>query len=293
MRRILKEPLLHFFVLGGLLFLLYVSLNRDALRAPDEIVVDQARMDALAQQYRQVWGRSPTAQELQASIDAWVREEVLFREGVQAGLDQDDTVVRRRVVQKMQFMADGMSSGEAAPSDAELQAWLDAHADDYRIAPSYAFAQVYFEPRRHGASLAQEIERVRSALEAGRQDVAGDGSQLPATMPLVSADEVARVFGKQFADGLAGLPDGQWAGPVRSGYGEHLVRISAREAGRLPPLAEVREQVLSDLERDRNQADAERYYEGLRQRYVIKVEGDASAAIRGGATPSANGRARP
>jgi hypothetical protein len=123
-RRILREPLLHFLLLGALLFWLYGALNGGAPGAPGEIVVDRARVESLAAQFQRTWQRPPAAEEMQGMIDAWVREEVLYREGMALRLDRDDPVVRRRVAQKLAFMADAQKSVEA--SEAELQAWLDA-----------------------------------------------------------------------------------------------------------------------------------------------------------------------
>ncbi len=267
----LREPLLHFFLLGGLLFVLYGALNRDALRAPDEIVVDQARMDALQAVFERTWQRPPNAAELRDLVDGWIREEILYREGVAAGLDQDDTVVRRRVVQKMQFMSEGMATA-VAPDGAELDAWLQSHADAYRLSPRYTLEQVYFDPRRHGEDLQARIDTALAALRDGRGRDVGDTTLLPKRMEGASAEEYQRIFGGGFAEGLAALPEGEWAGPVASGYGRHLVRIESRTPGRMPTLAEVRPQVERDLTRARSDEVAETLYQGLRARYTVVLE---------------------
>ena len=117
LRRILREPLLHFLLLGALLFWLYGALNRGALDAPGEIVVDRARVENIAAQFQRTWQRPPTAQELQGLIDSWVREEVYYREGLAQHLDRDDPVVRRRVAQKLAAMADAQSTAEAGEAE--------------------------------------------------------------------------------------------------------------------------------------------------------------------------------
>ncbi len=266
--KLIREPLFHFFILGGLLFALYAFLNRGAMQAPDEIVVDQARLDGLEAVFERTWQRPPTDVELRRLLDGWVREEVLYREGLAAGLQEDDTVVRRRVVQKMQFMSEGMATS-AAPSEAELEAWLQSHADAYRLAPRYTLQQVFFEPQGDPQARRARIDAGLAALREGRADGVGDTTLLPARLEDASANEYARIFGEAFADGLAALPEGRWSGPVESGYGQHLVRIESRTPGRMPDLAEVRPQVERDLTRARGDEVAEALYQGLRSRYKV------------------------
>ena len=212
MRRLLREPLLHFLFLGALLFVLYGWLNRNALRPPDEVVVDQARVEALAARFERAWQRPPSRNELQGLVDNWIREEIIYREGLGEGMDRGDEVVRRRVVQKMSSLADGMAAD--VPSEADLQRWLREHPDDYRVAPAYTLRQVYFDPRRHGDDdPASVIKAAIAALERNPQASVGDATLLPATMRDADSDEIARTFGRDFADALARLPDGQLDGP--------------------------------------------------------------------------------
>jgi hypothetical protein len=270
LRRIHREPLLHFMLLGALLFWIYGALNRGALVAPDEILVDRARLESIAAQFQRTWLRPPTAEELQGLIDSWVREEVLYREGIAQGLDRDDPVVRRRVAQKLTAMADVQTSAEA--SEAELQAWLDAHLDSYRIEPRYTLQQVYFDPERHGARLEAEVAAALAALAQGSAAAPGDATLLPALLDAAPISEIARVFGQDFATAVAALPVGGWQGPVSSGYGVHLVEIRFREPGRAPALAEVRDAVERDLLRARADQSAEAFYQSLRQRFNVRIE---------------------
>lgn len=272
MRRLLLEPLVHFLVLGALLFLAYDWLNRDRTRAPDEIVVTRSQVDRLAAQFERVWQRPPTAQERQALVESWVRDEVFYREALALGLERDDPVVRRRLGQKVQFILD--SGAPAAPSDAELQRWLDEHAEDYRFEPGYAMRQVYFDPSRHGAATQEVIEAARAALNAGRA-FAGDPTLLPATME-GSASEIKHRLGDGFGEALRTLPVGSWQGPVRSSYGLHLVRIEKRTPERAARLEEVRAAVERDFGAARAQAAQEGAYRRLREKYLVRIEpGDA------------------
>jgi hypothetical protein len=273
MRRLLREPLVHFLLLGALLFAAYGWLNQGGFAARDEILVSKQQVEGLVMQFERVWQRPPTGEEKQALVDGWVRDEVFYREALAMGLEQDDPVVRRRMSQKVQFIVD--SGTGAAPTDAELQRWLDEHADQYRREPSYAMQQVYFDPARHGTGTADAVAAARRALEGG-EDVAGDSTMLPAEI-VGEASEVARGFGDEFERSLRELPVGSWQGPVRSAFGLHLVRIREREQGRPALLSEVRADVERDLVNARAKAAGDAYYERLRAKYVVRIE-DASPA---------------
>jgi hypothetical protein len=272
MQRLLREPLLHFLVLGALLFVLYGWINRHAMQAPDAVVVDQARVDALAARFQRLWQREPSPVELRGMVDQWVREEILYREGVAVGMERDDDVVRRRVVQKLTFLNEGIAV--EVPTEAELQAWLRAHPDDYRLAPRYAFRQVYFDPTRHGDSLARDIAQAQASLQRDAHANVGDVAMLPSTLRDTAADEVARTFGSQFAQSLASIPDGRWSDPVASDYGVHLVWIDSRTPARMPALAQVRRDVERDLLADRKRNANEALYDALRKRYTVKIDAD-------------------
>jgi len=277
MRRLLREPLLHFLLLGALLFLAYGWLNRGGLAAPDEIVVSRGQVEGLVMQFERVWQRAPTANEKQALIDSWVRDEVYYREALAMGLERDDPIVRRRMSQKIQFILD--SGAPAAPTDAELQRWLDDHADKYRTEPVYALQQVYFDPARHGDKTESDIAAALRALAGGRT-VAGDSTLLPERLD-GNATEVARAFGAEFESALRTVPVGSWQGPVPSGFGLHVVRLEKREDGRVAALADVRDTVERDLLHAKAQAANDAYYESLRAKYAVRVENESQPAPEG------------
>lgn len=278
-RRLLREPLLHFLLLGALLFLAYGWLNRAGFAAKDEIVVSQEQVEGLITQFEKVWQRSPTVEERQALIESWVRDEIFYREAIAMGLEQGDPVVRRRLSQKIQFIMDtGADAGP--PTDAELQAWLDEHADRYRIPASYVFRQRLFDPARHGAGLDAAIAEARRALAAG-DDAVGDPTMLPEALEGRAAD-VERAFGAEFEQALRTLPVGGWQGPVRSTFGLHLVEIASRTDGRAATLAEARPEIARDLLQARSEAAQEAYYRGLRDKYVVRIEDRAQAAAPAG-----------
>ncbi|MGH8204993.1 MAG: peptidyl-prolyl cis-trans isomerase, partial [Steroidobacteraceae bacterium] len=238
------------------------------------IVVSSGQVANLRQQFERVWQRPPSAQELQGLVDNWVREEIFYREGVAMGLDRDDPVVRRRIQQKLEFIMD--SAAPVAPTDAELQSWLDEHADRYRVEPRYALRQIYFDPQKHGERLDADLAAARRALESGRP-VLGDPTMLPAETQ-GDLHEIARSFGSEFAMELAELPMGSWQGPVASGFGLHLVQLTTSEPGRQPALVDVRETIERDFLRARTEEAKSAYYERLREGYTVRIEEGAIAA---------------
>ena len=275
--KIWREPLIHFFFLGAILFVAYGWLNRNSGVATDEIVIDRARMDGIAMTFEKTWQRPPTEKEVQGLIESWVREEILYREGILIGFDRDDPVIRRRVAQKMSFVADGLTPD--VPDENELQAWLDSHVDDYRIPPSYAFRQVYFDPQRHGDQLEAVLTNARAQLDKpASSELPGDTTMLPTDIRMASAPAISRIFGSDFANSLADLATGSWQGPIESEYGLHFVEIQERIDGRDPTLSEVRAAVERDLLREKSQEIGEQFYAALRQRYVVRIDAPTPAA---------------
>jgi hypothetical protein len=213
--------------------------------------------------------RLPTADELNRLIDGWIRQEVLYREGIALGLDQNDAIVRRRIAQKMDFILEGTVQ---VPDKAALQTWLDEHREKYLIPPQFAFEQRYFDPQRHAEALPGIISSAVAALNAEEDSSLGDPTMLPDRMTLTSTPQIDRIFGSGFSAGLTDLPLGEWAGPVSSAFGDHVVRVVKREAERMPALDEVRGPVERDLLRFRAAESSDQAYEALRQSYVVRID---------------------
>jgi hypothetical protein len=274
-RRLLQEPLLHFLLLGAALFAAYAILSRGGAGESGRIVVTQGQIESMATLFARTWQRPPDGEELRGLIRSYVREEVLYREGLALGLDRDDPVIRRRVGQKLEFVAE---NGEAAePSDKDLQAYLDSHRAAFAVEPQFTFRQVYLDPRRHEKALAADAERLLAELNrpgSGRDAAElGDPTLLPHRLERASASEVKRVLGEDFAAALAKLAPGRWQGPINSGYGAHIVLVSVRTEARAPALAEVREVVKREWERARRVEASEKFYQKLLARYAVTVEG--------------------
>lgn len=277
MKRILTEPLVHFLAIGALLFAVY-SVVADRSRDPAAIVVGQGQIDTMTALFERTWRRAPTPDEVKALIDGYVREEVLYREGVALGLDRDDQLIRRRVGQKLEFFAESMN-GVPEPSDAELQAYLDKHREQFEHPVRVTFRQVYL-----GTETEADTTRLLAQLDKlGDSDAAADmgrTTQLHARMELVPSTDIERAFGSRFAKALAAIPMHAWHGPVASEYGLHLVRVSERVAANPPVLGEVRESVKRDLIRDELAAAREKHYEDLRARYAVRIEHPRVAAAQ-------------
>ncbi len=268
MTRLLREPLLHFAVLGAALFALYGAVSGGDSGTDREIVVTRGRVESLSAGFERSWNRAPTDAELAGLVEGWVRDEVLYREGLALGLERDDVVVRKRVGQKFELLAED-AVGSVPPTDAALQAWLDSHAADYAQPPSASFEQVYFDPRKRRDSLQRDVER---ALASRDPAALGDPTLLPARLENVRLRDVASQFGPTFARDLAALPLGGWRGPVGSSYGAHLVRVTARTEPGPPALDAVREAVARDWEAERTRAAKDALYQRLRANYQVTVE---------------------
>jgi len=276
MKRILREPLFQFLVIGAIVFAGYAAIqDRTATSEPDTIVVTPGRINQLAETFARTWQRPPTREELDGLVDAFVKEEVFYREGRKLGLDTDDTVFRRRLQQKMEFLMEP-GTEELTPGDGELQAYLKANPDTYRIPARVAFRQIFFDPQRRGEGVSADanaaLDRLRGGLSEAETAELGDATLLPAGMPLVSVDQVAISFGSEFADALADAPAGDWAGPIASTFGVHLVRVDDRSEAREPELAEVAGAVARDWEARRRREISDKRYADLRAQYEVVVE---------------------
>lgn len=276
-RKLLAEPLLHFLLLGVGLFVLY-QLVAPAASGDRKIVVSDATVAMLAQRYASVWMRPPTLTELQGLVDTHVREEILYREGVTLGLDRNDPVIQRRVLQKLAVLSEEQSS-LSPPTDAELDAYLQTNATRYALPPILSFEQVLFDPMRRGAELQADFNAALAELNAGADPATlGDSSLLPARVVAMPLDRVARDYGDEFSAGLQALPIRAWQGPIRSGFGVHAVRIDSKAEGRAASLEDARAAVERDWENDRRIKTRDAYYQGLLKDYEIQIDADMSAS---------------
>jgi PPIC-type PPIASE domain len=292
LRRLLREPLLHFLVLGAGVFLLYAVINGGRSAAPRAIEISEARTAALAENFAVVWMRPPTPAELNGLIDDYVAEEIYYREALAMGLDQDDTVIRRRLRQKMEFMADGVADA-VAPDDAQLEAFLKQNAAKFAEPAALSFRQVFLSAERRGDAVRADAEKLLSNLQAdqgaARLDEVGDPTLLPPAMAAASPQEISGTFGEAFVQQVVGAPVGQWSGPFESAFGLHLVYVDERGVGRAPALQDVRPLVLREWQAAERQRQNKSFLAALRARYEVRIEGPAAELFE---TTGAGGAAR-
>jgi hypothetical protein len=277
--RLLREPLVHFVALGAVLFLVYVVASdvftSDASR---RIEMTASEIQLLAETWQRQWQRPPTEDELRGLVQARVREEVLYREALAVGLDQNDVVVRRRMVQKMELLSQDLAL-LADPTDQELQAFFQERQEEYRIPPRLSFSHVYFNPDRRGATVEEDARRALARLEAmdpqppNAPDM-GDRFMLRYDYALLTPLEVRQQFGAVFAEALFELEPG-WQGPIVSGYGLHLANVRERVDSRIPEYAEIRDRLVTDYNRMRSERAKEALVDGLSADYAVEIDEEA------------------
>jgi len=290
MRSFLREPLVLFLLLGGLLFLLFAWRGGGTSFRSNRIVITPGLIQHLSSGFMRTWQRAPTQAELKALIDEHVKEEIATREAMAMGLDQDDAVIRRRLRQKLEFLTEDIVA-QAAPTEAQLQAWVNAHPDLYRGEARVALRQVFVSPDRRGARARADAEkllgRLRAAGPRAATETLGDPTMLPAELPLGPQRDVSRVFGEDFARKVFALEPGRWAGPIESPYGLHLVLVFERADAPAPDLAVLRPLAERDLLADRQKQELDALYRRLLEKYTVVVElpkvsdSTAAAGVRG------------
>jgi hypothetical protein len=278
-KSVLREPLLHFLAIGAALFLYFHWTGGGSGPASNRIVLTAGQIEHLVAGFSKTWQRPPTEAELKGLLDDWVREEIAVREAMAAGLDRDDTIIRRRLRQKLEFLVEDVVAA-AAPTEPELQAWLARHADAFRIEPQVALRQVYVSRDRRGAKSEADaralLARLRAAGPDARIDDLGDPIMLPQEIDLSPRSDVVRTFGEEFAGGSGARP-GTWAsGGV--GLRPDLVLVRRRVDGSLPPLEQVRPAVERELLADRRTRQLAAMYERFLAKYTVVVERRQPAA---------------
>jgi hypothetical protein len=228
--------------------------------------------------FERTWNRPPTAVELRTAFDRYVRDEVFYREALARGLDRNDPVVKLSLVRKITML--GTAQAQAAePTDAEIKAYFELRTERYRIPASFNLVQVYFNPEKHG----ENIRTVAAELLTGLREKdpppeelveLGDISMLPNFAEDMSEDQLARTFGNAFRDAVMPLAAGQWEGPLESGFGLHLVKITHREESRIPEWTQVRDRIVTDMQYEGRKAAEDQFYAEILPRYqVIYSEG--------------------
>lgn len=296
LKTFLKQPLVHFLLLGGLLFFVYGWLNDSGTTGQsNRIVIDQDRLLEFLQFRNGAFNREAAQQYLLALDDTayqrllgdLIREEVLYREALKAGMDSNDYVIKRRLVQKMEYLARGFGVDEESLSDAELQAYLEAHLDRYRRLPRITFTHVFLSADRSDTEqrAADLLEQLNTEQVSSTEGLAyGDRFLYHSNYADRDLNYIASQFGPGFVDALAALqadPD-HWQGPIASEYGLHLVMIASKQAGGVPDLTEVRDLVLRDAMQDKLQEQTDAAISNLVDSYQVVDKTERGSANQQG-----------
>lgn len=278
LKRLYKEPLLHFLALALAIFAAHGLLGDGGARAPDSIVVTAPKVEQMATLFARTWHRAPSPDELKGLIDDHVKEEILVRQALALGLDRDDTVVRRRLRQKMEFLTEADAEMLEA-TEADLQAYLETHPDMFRVGRLLAFQQVFLNPLQRGEAIDEDAAALLEALQAAPDaDISarGDPTLLPPELPPSDDASIGPIFGADFAAALDGAPEGQWMGPVASTFGLHLIRVTESIPGRMPTLEEVRDAVVREWTNAQRGELEDRRFAELLKGYTITIESPAA-----------------
>ncbi len=283
--KLFKEPLLHFLLIGAALFLLYdwkvnpVSMPGGQAGTPAaQIIVSQDALEQMNNQFAKIWQRPPTEEEQKGLVEDLVRNEIFYREAIAIGLDRDDEVLKRRLRQKMEFIYEDIAS-VAEPTDEDLKAYIKKYRERYITDPQMSFRQVYINTDKRGTRAETDARQVLAQLTEGTDpSSAGDPTLLEPEIPLSPLWDIMKQFGDEFSRSLLEVKLGRWAGPIRSGFGLHLVFVKERREGSVPDLNEIREAVKRDWMAERQKELKDAAYSKIRERYAVTVEMPKAAA---------------
>ncbi|WP_269585074.1 peptidylprolyl isomerase [Roseibium sp. Sym1] len=268
LQKLLKSPLVHFFAIGGLVFAGYALTAEEPVLPPaDTITLSAGEAGRIADRFAATWNRPPTPDELAGLMRSWALEEAFVREALELGLDRGDPVIRQRLKLKMEFLAES-GAGTLVPGDEELEAFLAENPDRFKQPARLAFDQILLPEEMDDDRIADLF----AALKEGADPAGfGNASLLPPSVPVTQAQVIDRTFGNGFHAALADLPLNTWQGPVESGYGRHLVRVTERRPAVLPPLTEIREDVQSEWRARKARQMREAFSDAMLERYTVTL----------------------
>ena len=280
MSRFLREPLIHFLAIGALLFGLYGLAppgHPTAVAPSKEIRLSLDEITQLTQLFQSQWRRLPSPQELQRMVENKVEQEVLYREALAMGLDRNDEIVKRRMAQKMQFLAEDVAAARE-PTTAELKTWFDKNSAKFAQPPRLSFRHLYFSPDRRGVRARDDAQHALSKLAGQPVDTAIAGSladpfMFQETYRDRPPEFLAKEFGPPFALAVAQLTPGSWQGPIESGFGWHLVFVDTVVPGRVPALEEIEADVRAAWLGEQKALAWAKSYKTMRASYTVLLPG--------------------
>ena len=291
MKHLLKEPLLHFLIIGAMIFVVFSVVNKEENSLDgNRIVVSTGDIQRLSDNWSKKWNRPPTEQELNGLVESYIREEVYYREALALGLDQDDTVLRRRLMQKMEFLSNDLAD-LINPDEKDLNQYFVASQDKYELPARISFTHIYFSLDKHGSRIFDDAEKVLTDIRSAATPISrapdrGDSFMLQYDFTLETPYGVAQIFGQSFTEQLFQTETGNWHGPIESGYGLHLVRINEKLNARMPELAAAIDKVRTDYMFEQRQKTNKAIYERFKERYEIVIENMPNQPGKTAAKPS-------
>ncbi|NOQ49568.1 MAG: hypothetical protein GQ553_02755 [Nitrosomonadaceae bacterium] len=274
---LIREPLLHFLVIGAGLFFLFAQINDSDVEINNRITITQDDLNRLATIWLKRSGRPPSAQEREQQLEYYIREQVLYREAMAMGLDQGDVIVRRRLAKKMEYLFNDLSV-IPEPTETELTLFLSTHTSKFIRPGTLSFSQIYLDPTQHKHEINKDAKQLLEQLKGTTSEIdiinLGDRSLLPYEFHNERRSEITSMFGAEFANQVFTLPINSWQGPITSEYGVHLIYVHSHTKARLPSLAEIRERVASEWRTTKQHEANELFYKSLYQRYEIVLDDD-------------------
>ena len=294
--KLAREPIVQFFVIGALIYTAYAYTDRQVVEDDQrKITITAGEISWLQDVWKKRWNRAPTDEESQGIVKQLLRERVLASEATAMGLDKEDVVIRRRLVQKLEYLSQDLQAGEV-PSDEEAAAFLAENSEAYEAPAIVTMSHVFFDPDKRGGQALEEAKTQKIVL-AGLNGAPvearafGDPFLMQSYYPERTYAELAKLFGSGFVETLTELPAGEWHGPVLSGYGVHLVYVHHRREARPAKLEDIKDRVIADLQEKNRKELSEKYLAGLLERYRVSVESEdpaLKALEQSGAEPGVN-----
>jgi peptidyl-prolyl cis-trans isomerase C len=293
MKRLLREPLIHFLLIGAVLFAAYgyMQRGRGGVESSKQI---QLTVDDLAQViliFQAQWRRAPTPEEISRLVESKIQEEVLYREGLAMGLDKDDTIVKRRMAQKLQFLAEDVAAAHE-PSTTDLKAWYEKNRNKFALPSRVSFRHLYFSPDRRGARAREDAANALVKLAGQPEDTKlatslADPFMFQDYYRDRAPDYLGKEFGPQFALAVAKLAPGSWQGPIESGFGWHLVFVDTLIPGRSPAFEEIEGDVKTAWLGEQKTLAWEKAYKEMRAKYTVLLPAlpDKETAARAATAP--------
>ncbi|VAX06892.1 hypothetical protein MNBD_GAMMA25-1516 [hydrothermal vent metagenome] len=282
--RLLREPLLHFLIIGAGLFFLFNQIGNPVIDKDNKIIISKTDIDVLAKIWLRKNGRPPSAKEQEQQLKYYIREQVLYREAMAMGLDKNDVIVRRRLAKKMKYLFDDLNF-IPKPEEAELELYLAENREKFTRSAAITFSQIYLSPEHRAKNISGDAKKLLVELNNSSKDLPamnevmkmGDRSLLPFKFNNTRKKQINNMFGADFSEQLFSIPadnlkDNRWQGPFKSGYGLHLVYVHSRTDSREYPLDDIRERVAKAWRITKQHEANEVFYQSLRQRYEIMLD---------------------